>query len=254
MLNFNNPGQKTDLKAYYKNFYFQNKLLVYLMAISLVILAVAKSGIFDIFFYVYLIYFGGFILKSYLGEQKVLTTFIISGIIGSLIYILLAGSALAILPILVAIVASASLGLLTAAATYAPNMEIMLVLLGRVKIKWIAIILIALDLLSIFRFNSILDISHIGGIAFGFFSIYIMKNSSIKFQNPFSGLFKKTGPYYKKPKKSNSKRAEDDASYNKRKNTEQAEIDAILDKIKLKGYESLSAKEKQQLFDRSQRD
>lgn len=45
-----------------------------------------------------------------------------------------------------------------------------------------------------------------------------------------------------------SSRRETDWEYNKRKHTEQEEIDAILDKLKQSGYSSLSAEEKKETF------
>jgi len=46
---------------------------------------------------------------------------------------------------------------------------------------------------------------------------------------------------------------EDDMSYNARKKANQEEIDAILDKIRKSGYDSLTKEEKQKLFDASNR-
>ena len=44
---------------------------------------------------------------------------------------------------------------------------------------------------------------------------------------------------------------EDDMAYNARKKARQEEIDAILDKIRRSGYDSLTKEEKQTLFDAS---
>jgi hypothetical protein len=58
----------------------------------------------------------------------------------------------------------------------------------------------------------------------------------------------------KKPKlKVEHVRNETDWDYNKRKHSEQEEIDAILDKLKQSGYSSLSADEKKKLFDASKK-
>jgi len=258
MFNTNNPYNNVDIKAYYRNFYYQNKLLVYLMIASLVMQVIAKSGFFDIVYYIYLIYFGGFILKQYLGEQKVLTTYIISGALGFIFVPLFFNNLSGMLFYgLGAFAASASLALLVAAATYVPNMEVQLMLFGRVKIKWIALVLIGMDLMSIFSHAGHLRITHLGGIAYGFFSILMIKQGGINFDNPFKGMFARKGPYYKKSNQSyntnsstSTKRAESDEEYNTRKNNEQAEIDRILEKIKKKGYAHLTAEEKQKLFDK----
>lgn len=251
---FNNINQGRDLKAYYRNFYYQNKLLVYIMAASLVLLMISKAGFFDIFYFVYLIYFGGFIIKQYQGEQKTLITFLISGSAGLLLFALIAPQAIISLFTIQAFIASASLGMLAAAAAYVPNMEIMLVFFGRVKIKWMALILIGIDLLHIFNGGSVLTLSHLGGIIYGALSMYLLRTGGIKFNNPFKGLFKTKGPYYKKTKNTTntySKKPETDEDYLDRKNKEQAEIDIILDKVKKSGYESLSASDKQKLFNKS---
>jgi len=257
MFNTNNPYQNTDIKAYYRNFYFQNKLLVYLMAASLIVQLIAGSGFFDIVYYIYLIYFGGYVLKQYLGEQRVLLTYIISGVLGLLAIPLLFGEIEGILNLsLGAFAASASLGLLAAAATYVPNMEVQLMLFGRVKIKWIALVLIGMDLMSIFSPIGQYRIAHLGGIAYGFISIIMLKQGGgFQFENPFASMFKRKGPYYKKSQNTanssdSTKRAESDEDYNARKNNEQEEIDRILDKVKQKGYAHLSAEEKQKLFDK----
>ena len=46
-------------------------------------------------------------------------------------------------------------------------------------------------------------------------------------------------------------RRETDQEYNARKRQNQEEIDAILDKIRKSGYDSLTKEEKQKLFDQS---
>ena len=252
---FNNQNPQTDLKAYYKNFYFQNKFLVYMMAASILGLVIAKASFFDVIYFVYLIYFGGFLLKQYLGDQKVLTTFLVSGVLGALVYFMAFSDTLIPINIIPAFIGSGALGLLTAAATNTPNMEIRLVFFGNAKIKWVVLVLIAIDLISILSNAGQDRIAHIGGIAYGFFSIYLMQNHSFNFMNSINNLFKKPGPYYDKSKnKQPNVKKETDEAYNQRKHEEQAKVDLILDKIKKKGYESLTAEEKQKLFDRSQRD
>jgi hypothetical protein len=67
----------------------------------------------------------------------------------------------------------------------------------------------------------------------------------------FAGLFK---PHRKKPKmKVYHSRKETDWDYNYRKNSEQEEIDAILDKLKKSGYSGLTPEEKKKLFDASKK-
>ena len=251
MFNFNNPPQAKDIKAYYKNFYYQNKLLVYLMGINLLLLIISGARFFDVIYFVYLIYFGGVILKQYFGDQKVLTSYLFSGLIGVILFgISYSDQALSTL-LISSFIGSAALGLLSAAATYIPNMEIMLVFFGRVKLKWVAMVLIALDILTMLSTKSGENISHLGGVIYGFLSIYILKSGRI--QNPFKDMFKHKKTKFTHHTNQTYQRPETDEAYLERKQKEQKEIDVILDKIKQKGYESLSASEKQKLFDKSKR-
>jgi hypothetical protein len=256
MFNFNNPGQGADLKAYYLNFYNQNKRLVILMAASLVLLLVGRSNLFNILYYVYLVYFGGFILRSYLGEYKLLLTYLFSGVAGLFTFLVFFGLNEVNWQIIEIMIGSAAIGLLTAAATLAPNMEIMLVFIGRTKIKWVALILIAMDMLSLFGLNKRMPIAHIGAILYGFWSIYASQNR--RFQWPMfkiPSFFQKKGPYYDRSKANQSHtRVETDEAYRTRKVEEEKEINRILDKIKSGGYGILSAEEKQKLFDKSKKD
>jgi hypothetical protein len=51
--------------------------------------------------------------------------------------------------------------------------------------------------------------------------------------------------------KNDWKRPEDDMAYNARKKARQDEVDAILDKIRTSGYDSLTKEEKKRLFEAS---
>jgi len=86
-------------------------------------------------------------------------------------------------------------------------------------------------------------------------SIYLPARKTFGKGFDFGRMFKKRGPYYKKPKykksATRSSQTETDEAYRERKKREQMEIDKILDKIKQSGYDSLTAEEKRKLFDQS---
>ncbi len=255
MFNTNNPMQGSNIKDYYKNFYNQNRLIVILMAITLVSLLIGGSDFFHTIYVIYLIYFGGVILKQYLGDQKVLSTFILSATVGFGVFAINFPE-LIMTPIsLSAFVGAGAIGLLAAAASYVPNMEVQLMLFGRVKIMWIALVLIGIDMLSIASQGQEYRISNIGGAGFGYLSIMMMKQrSGASFNNPFSGFFNKKTKFTSTVNDAytESKSAkENDAQYNQRKKSEQVEIDKILEKVRANGYEGLSKDEKQKLFNRS---
>jgi len=243
-----------QIKYQIKDFYNRNKLLSYLIIGDLVLIIVLGGSMFEAIYNAYLIYFGGTIFRYYLDEKRMINVVAGGAIIGGLITFLVFPH-LAIPLIIKSALTSGSIALFVAAATYVPNMEVMLFFLGKVKIKWIAVAFIVLDIINMNIQYQNANIGDIGGIIFGFVLIYFAKNKSItKIPNFLKWFMRPRGPYYKKPskkKKNDGKRAESDEDYNNRKNKEQAEIDAILEKIKQKGYESLSAAEKQKLFDKS---
>ena len=98
-------------------------------------------------------------------------------------------------------------------------------------------------------------IAHIGGALFGiwFASRYAQGKDLTA---PINRLIDKIVNLCKrKPKMSVTYggRSNKDWEYNARKRQEEANIDAILDKLKRSGYGSLSADEKKQLFDASKK-
>ena len=216
-----------------------------------------QVNFFHIFFNMFVLYFGGRIFLEYLNSKKLLSTYIWGGIAGGLFYVL----AYNIFPVFsntvavsIALGASASvLAILVAISVYVPNYTVTLFLFGRMKLKYIALILVAIDILSIQGDNPGGHIAHLGGALWGFLYIYFLKrgfdfNNMIKF-NKISAYFKT----YKKPKKNYSKssynkRPLTDDEYNKRKTVNQEKIDEILDKISKSGYEKLTKEEKEILF------
>ena len=257
MNGFNNPYANRKPKDLWNSFYRNQKVLVWIMGISLLGLVAVGTRFFTIIYLVYLIYFGGILFKQYFNDEKLIKAFSFGGLSGTGVYLLIFSSSIDVLSIVPVFIGSGALALLTAAATYAPNQEVVLALFGKVKIKWLAIILIAIDLLTINPSHPTDRVSDLGGVIFGFLLIYLPARKTFGKGIDFGTIFRKKGPYYKKSKKRKSplrsQTIEKDEDYNARKKQEQKEIDKILEKIKLKGYESLSAQEKRKLFDQSKR-
>ena len=130
----------------------------------------------------------------------------------------------------------------------------MLFLFGRIKIYYLALLTLLLDLLSITSGNAGGHLAHIGGALFGiWFAVQTRKGKDLT--RPFNRLMDKlVDMFSRKPKmKVTYKRTETDYEYNERKQREMADIDRILDKLKKSGYQSLSSEEKKQLFDASKK-
>ena len=204
------------------------------------------------------LYWFGRIFLEYLNERQLVTTYILGGLAGVCLYII----SFHIFPKFqetslqsVALGASASvMAIVVSIAYYVPNYRIHLLFFGPVKIFYIALVSIVLDVLMIRSGNSGGHLAHLGGAAWGFLYIYLLRkgNDVSSYFNGIS-LSKLTKPFMR-PKKSHFKnvytnsRPVKDEDYNYEKKQNQDRIDAILDKISKSGYESLTKEEKEILF------
>ena len=203
-------------------------------------------------------WFGDMFLRNYTHRQ-VLSVYIWGGLWGAVFYLLsynfipyyqdkavfgMLGASASVLAIVVA----------TAMAT--PNQSIRLMFIGEVKLKYMAIAVVLIDLLSITTNNAGGHIAHIGGAFAGYlFAItYLNKNNDLtKWIASITDVFA-TYSFKRKPKmkaRPTERRATDrraDMDYNKKKKQDQASVDKILEKIKQSGYQSLNKEEKEQLF------
>jgi membrane associated rhomboid family serine protease len=151
--------------------------------------------------------------------------------------------------------ASASvMAVVFAVAFYRKNYEISLLLIGRIKLIYLALFTLLIDLLSVTSDNAGGHIAHIGGALFGIlFAVQIQKGKDLTvFINRL--IDKAVNLGRRNPRlKVTYKRTETDMEYNARKQEEMKKIDVILDKLKRSGYESLTADEKKTLFNASRK-
>ncbi len=149
---------------------------------------------------------------------------------------------------------AAVMAIVFAVSFYKKDQEIGLLFLGRIKLIYLAIFVIIIDLLAVTSSNGGGHIAHIGGALFGiWFAARIRAGKDLT--RPLTHMLDKVVNIFKpKPKmRVTYKRAETDYEYNARKHRESADLDAILDKLKKSGYSSLSEQEKKQLFDASKK-
>ena len=205
----------------------------------------------------WLFWFGRIFLE-YLDQKKLLGVYMMGGLAGAFLYIL----AYNVLPVFnsllhesVALGASAAVyAIVIAIATYVPNHTVYLMFIGPVKIKYIALFVILLDILSIASSNAGGHIAHLGGAVYGYlFAVqYRRGNVAGRFLNRLWIRF--TSILNGQPRvKVTYKRTGNDYEYLQRKADEQKEIDRILDKIAKGGYESLTREEKNTLFNASKK-
>jgi len=134
---------------------------------------------------------------------------------------------------------AAVMAIFSAITTLIPNYSIRLILFGDVKLKYLLLVYIIIDVIGTSPGSSNIggNLAHLGGAFFGFVYIKLLQNGT-----DLSSFL------VKKPK---LKVVKNEAPKKKTSQVNQAEIDAILDKISKSGYENLTAKEKQTLFDAS---
>ena len=207
-----------------------------------------------LFFNMLMLYYGGKIFLQYFSQKQLLLTYIVGGLVGALFFVL-AFNAFPVFENMkghaVALGSSASvLSILIAAATYRPDYTLNLFLLGQVKMKWIAIVFVVIDFLSISKGNSGGHIAHLGGALWGFLYAYLL-NKGFDIYKTFKKRARirvktvNTENYHGRPKT--------DEQYNAERAQAQEETDRILEKIAKNGYSSLSDKEKEFLFRQSKK-
>lgn len=217
---------------------------------------------FHILFNMLWLYWFGKIFLEYLNPKKLISVYLIGGFAGGLVYVLAFNLFPAFQESLsqsVALGASAAvLAIVVAISFYVPDYTIQLLFLGPVKLKYIALVTIFIDIVSIPSGNAGGHLAHLGGAFFGFLYATQLrqgKDTSKGFSRLMDNLFSlfKRRPEMKVKYKRPSGKPETDLEYNARRAAEQRSIDQILDKIARNGYEGLSKEEKETLFKSSKR-
>lgn len=216
------------------------------------------ENLWHIFFNMLLLYWFGQIFLSYFNPKILGSLYVLGGLSGALLYII----AFNTIPFYMdmghvpMIGASASvMAIIFAVSFYRPNTTIRLILIGEVKIVYIALFFFVLDFFALDSINNVGGhVAHIGGAALGYlFAIRYQKGKDITrwITRGIDGIANISKP---KPKmKVKFKKREEEYTYNERKNNDQEILDHILDKIKASGYSSLSKDEKQRLFEASKK-
>ena len=197
------------------------------------------------------LYWFGKIIHDNIGNNAVISLYILGGIIGGLSYMALFN----IIPfygdrVSESLMLGASAGvfsIVAGSATLLPNYTFYLLFLGPVRIKYIALFYILLSFFDVTGSNAGGEIAHIGGALIGYLFIKQLQ----KGVNMGDGVIKIINLFNRK----NSSKKEKEFTINKETSFDisQDEIDKILDKISESGYSSLSKKEKEKLFNASKK-
>lgn len=195
------------------------------------------------------LYWFGVIFYDFFGSIKLVSVYLAGGISGGLFFLLAYNS----LPVFyeegpsLLLGASASIMALTfGAAAFSPNYSIWLFLIGEVRLKYLALIYLIIDLIQIPFGNAGGHIAHLGGALLGAiwgynfrrsgFNILGWLESVLRYISKFSLKRRKLKVAYKNPVRQSMK-----GHGNK-------ELDLILDKISQNGFDSLTEEEKKKLF------
>lgn len=197
-----------------------------------------------------LLYFVSRMYLNLFSEQQFLKNYLLGVIVGGLVFLIgynlfpvfngmyppLVGASAGVMAVLIFV------------ATYTPNQEVRLLFIN-VKLQYIGIALVVVDILQIPNGNAGGRLAHLGGAFVGFlYANQLQKGNDIglgldRIWNFISSLF-----VAKKVKNMHTVHRSETVSKNKTKNGQQQKIDAILDKISTSGYESLTQEEKDFLF------
>ena len=200
------------------------------------------GGFLHLLFNMLWLYWVGRIFLDFLKPRQFHFVYLAGGFAGAILFAL----AFNIFPVFISGISgqviigssAAVMAIIVATATLVPHYSIRLLLFGDVKLKYLAIAYIVLDLIGTASANAGGSFAHIGGAIIGFTYIKVLRNGT-----DWSNLFKK------KPKlrvvKNNG--AKPSAKKNE-SSVDQREIDSILDKISKSGYDKLTKEEKETLF------
>jgi membrane associated rhomboid family serine protease len=205
-----------------------------------------------------MLYSAGRLFRFFLSEKALLTVYLLGGLWGFAMFLLasnfvssydsddfILGASAAVMAVILTI------GVLQ------PNYNVKLFGLIDMPLKWLCVLLVLLDLVSIRKdFSSGGHFGHLGGALFGIYYAWRLKNGKIvgtwleKFIDKLKGLFSRKSNIRVEY---NSGRPKSDDQYNAERKQRQDRVDVILDKISKAGYDSLSREEKDFLFKHSQK-
>jgi len=217
---------------------------------TLITYSFLHGGFMHILWNMILLYFVSRMYLNLFSEQQFLKNYLLGVLLGGLVFLIgynlfpvfngmyppLVGASAGVMAVLIFV------------ATYTPNQEVRLLFIN-VKLQYIGIALVVVDILQIPNGNAGGRLAHLGGAFIGFlYANQLQKGNDIgsvldRIWTYINALF-----VAKKAKNMHTVHRSETVSKNKTKNGQQQKIDKILDKISTSGYESLTQEEKDFLF------
>jgi len=198
------------------------------------------------------LYWFGMVVQDLIGSKRLTSLYLLGGLVAGLVFLVVTNHippfSEHLRPGGIVGASGCVYAIVIAAAVLAPDYKFYMILLGPVKISYIAIFYLFISFIGTVGSNAGGNIAHLGGALMGYVFIRQLKKGNdlgrffYAIQDQVKILFRRKSPIKVTYK---NEHAQPSAKI------KQAEIDAILDKISRSGYESLSKEEKRKLFDAS---
>jgi membrane associated rhomboid family serine protease len=219
---------------------------------SIVTYSFLHSGFFHLFWNMYLLFFSSKLFLNLFTSNTFFSVYFLGVIVGGITFIL----SYTFFPVFQnssPVMIGASAGVMAVfifMSTYSPDLEIRLILFN-VKLRYLGITFLLLDIVQIPYGNAGGHLAHLGGAILGFYYVKQLNNGK-DIGKPFMSFIDKViNIFRKKPKMRTAHKREKSQKINKNISVageKQKRIDGILDKISISGYESLTQAEKDFLF------
>lgn len=226
---------------------------------TMITYAFVHIEIFHIFWNMITLFWFGQIFVHYTSTKKLIPLYILGGVAGAVFSLLI----IQLIPSLDRYIGMPMVGasagvtaIIVAAATLLPNYKMNMMFIGEVKLVYVALFSILIDVLNVASYSNVGgNLAHLGGALMGYVFI-VQYKKGVDMGKPISLFFDWIkGIFSPKPKLKvvHKNRPLSDDEYNHNRAATQQQIDQILDKISKSGYESLSKAEKEILFKASKK-
>lgn len=210
------------------------------------------SGFFHLFWNMYLLYFASRLFMNLFSPRTFFNVYFLGVLLGGLTF-MLSYSVFPAFQYASPIMVGASAGVMAVLifmATYSPDLEVRIIFFN-VKLRYLGIAFVLLDVIQIPYGNAGGHLAHLGGAALGY--LYVKRlDQGVDIGLPFENFTNRVLNLFKKQSKLKTVHKRKASSNSKKKVTtqevDQSKIDSILDKISKSGYDSLTQKEKDFLF------
>lgn len=199
------------------------------------------------------LYWFGRIVGDLIGDKHILPIYLYGGLVGSIAYIAsyyVLGSA--VIGSMALGASAATMALVMVAGIIAPDYILRLILIGEVRLKYVVLVIILIDLFAVSGGNNTGGhIAHLGGVLMGYLYIRSLQDRrDLSFSIPKRQEKPQKAKVRMQPVRGKSERVRKSKVEKKALATGdlQEQVDRILEKIKASGYDSLTPEEKETLF------